>query len=218
MASQNPPHAVVEDLDPRIRRSRRMLRDALAALLTTKDFDRISIGDIAQASTLNRATFYDHYPDKFALLECVVGSRFSELLEVRNVRVDDCAGALRAIALGVCDYLAEVPPNGGKLHEGSMRTAIVGVLTKMLGEGLRDRVLYPEVSAEVVASTLAWSIYGAANAWMQTAERCSAEQMADVIDRLVKPMLVFAVAEGGEGADGGHARAAARESGGSAAP
>ena len=61
-----------KDLDPRVRRTRKMLQDALAQLLKEKEFDKISIGDIAEASTLNRATFYDHYPDKFALLHSLV--------------------------------------------------------------------------------------------------------------------------------------------------
>ena len=181
-----------ENLDPRIRRSRRMLQNALAALLTTKDFDKISIADIAETSTLNRATFYDHYPDKFALLECLVGTRFGELMARRNVRMDSCAGALRAIALGVCDYLAETYASGGKSHEGSMQTAIVGVIGKMLMPGLRDRVFGPNLSSEVVASTVSWAIYGAAKAWVRNAERCPAEQMADAIDKLIKPVLAAA--------------------------
>lgn len=183
----------VDALDPRIRRSRRMLQDALASLLTTKDFDKISIQDIAGASTLNRATFYDHYPDKFSLLQSMVGSRFAELMAVRNVRVANCAGALRAIALGVCDYLAELPANGRRSLEGSLQTAIVGVIRTMLSEGLRERVLDPSVSRDVVASTISWAIYGAAHAWLQDPQRCSAENMADVIDKLVAPIFAAVV-------------------------
>ena len=170
-----------------------MLHDALAKVLATKEFDKISIADIAEASTLNRATFYDHYPDKFALLEAMVGSRFAELLAIRDVRVGDCAGALRAIALGVCDYLAEAPSKAGKARGGCVQVAIVGVIAKMLLEGLRARKFPPDVSPAIVASTIAWAIYGAADAWMQTPKRCSAERMADVIDRLVAPVFSAAV-------------------------
>jgi len=185
-----------EGLDPRIRRSRLMLHEALASLMKVKEFDRISIQDIAEAATLNRGTFYDHYPDKFALLECMVGSRFAELLAIRDVQVEDCSGALRAIALGVCDYLAEAPWNGGKSHEASVQMAIVGVIRTMMLEGLHDAVLLQNISAEVLASAVAWAIYGAANAWIHNPERCSAEAMAAVIDGLVKPVFAAAMAEG----------------------
>ena len=57
-------------LDPRIRRTRRLLLHGLGKLLETKEFDKISVQDIAEAATVNRATFDDHYTDKFDLLEC----------------------------------------------------------------------------------------------------------------------------------------------------
>ena len=92
-----------ETTDPRILRSRRMLMDSLANLLIKKDFADISIQEIADGATLNRATFYLHYPDKNALLQAMTGARFRGLIERRGITFTDCRGALRAIALGVCD-------------------------------------------------------------------------------------------------------------------
>src|SRR6202789_4588948 len=93
--------------DPRILRSRRMLMEALVKLLNKKEFDDISVQEIADEATLNRATFYLHYPDKSALLKAMTDIRFRDLIERRGISFTDCNGALRAIALGVCDYLAE---------------------------------------------------------------------------------------------------------------
>src|ERR1700735_3442593 len=96
----------LEIVDPRIRRTRQLLQEALGKLLETKDFDKISVQDIAEAATVNRATFYDHYTDKFALLECMVGTRFGELLTARGVVFEGgCASALKGIVMGVCDFL-----------------------------------------------------------------------------------------------------------------
>jgi AcrR family transcriptional regulator len=60
-----------ETTDPRILRSRRMLMDALARLLMKKEFEDVSVQEIADEATLNRATFYLHYPDKNALLQAM---------------------------------------------------------------------------------------------------------------------------------------------------
>ena len=62
--------------DPRILRSRRMLMDSLARLLMKKEFEDISVQEIADDATLNRATFYLHYPDKNALLQAMTDVRF----------------------------------------------------------------------------------------------------------------------------------------------
>ena len=56
--------STVEATDPRILRSRQMLMEALARLLDRKEFDGISVQEIADEATLNRATFYLHYADK----------------------------------------------------------------------------------------------------------------------------------------------------------
>ena len=65
-----------EQMDPRVRRTRQLLQQALDKLLQTKDFENISVQDIAEAATVNRATFYDHFADKFALLEYSVAAEF----------------------------------------------------------------------------------------------------------------------------------------------
>ena len=55
-------------LDPRVVRTRQMLRDALVSLIAEKGFDALTVQDIADRATLNRATFYLHYQDKHELL------------------------------------------------------------------------------------------------------------------------------------------------------
>src|SRR6202041_3299231 len=92
--------------DPRIRRTRQLLQGALQTLMQTKSFDEISVQDITEAATVNRATFYDHYTDKFALLEAMVAGGFHRLLEERSVGYDGtCPSAASAIILAACDYL-----------------------------------------------------------------------------------------------------------------
>src|SRR5215469_5142497 len=91
----------LQNLDPRIRRTRLALQQALGKLLEEEEFESISVQEISDAAGLNRATFYDHYTDKFKLLECMVGTRFGELLTGRGVRFDGpCSGALRGIVQG----------------------------------------------------------------------------------------------------------------------
>ena len=180
------------ELDPRVRRTRKMLHDALARLLKKKDFDKISIGDIAEESTLNRATFYDHYPDKFALLQCMVGSQFQDLLAERNICFDGCKGAIRNIATVVCYYLSETMkpgPDGMRLAGAPMETAIVAVVRRLILEGFAQHPPKPGTPVDVVASVVAWAIYGAASEWSQTPKRISAARMAETIDKIVMPVL-----------------------------
>ena len=180
-----------ETLDPRIRRTRQLLQKALHNLLETKEFDKISVQDIADAATVNRATFYDHYPDKFALLECLVASRFYELLAERKVQFDGgCLSALKALALALCDYLAQVQGTDSRRQpQPHMESAIIAVLRGILLQGLKQHPSQNGISPEMIAATAGWAIYGAAKEWAQTPDRCPSENVADTIVTLVLPLF-----------------------------
>lgn len=89
-------------VDPRIRRTRHLLQQALEKLLESKEFEDISVQDITEAATVNRATFYDHYTDKFALLECMVATQFFGLLGERGVAFDGTCPRLSGVLCWEC--------------------------------------------------------------------------------------------------------------------
>jgi AcrR family transcriptional regulator len=175
--------------DPRILRSRRMLMDSLERLLKKKEFEDISVQEIADDATLNRATFYLHYPDKNALLQAMTGVRFRDLIERRGITFTDCNGALHAIALGVCDYLAETTSCPGQLAQIPLEGSIIPVVEDMFKEGLTHHGLAPGLDAALLATTAAWAVFGAARRWFQTPNRIPAEEMAARIETMVSPVL-----------------------------
>jgi AcrR family transcriptional regulator len=179
----------IEATDPRILRSRRMLMESLAKLLINKAFEDISIQEIADQATLNRGTFYLHYPDKSALLQAMTESRFRDLIARRAITFNDCGGALRAIALGVCDYLAETTGCPSQLARMSLEGSIIPVVEGMFKEGLDLHGLPPGVDAPMLATTAAWAVFGAARLWFQTPNRIPAEEMAARIESMVYPVL-----------------------------
>src|SRR5271169_1940200 len=175
--------------DPRILRSRRRLMDSLAKLLNEKEFEDISVQEITDVAMLNRATFYLHYSDKNALLQAMTESRFRDLIERRAITFADCNGALRAIALGVCDYLAESTGCPGQLARVPLEASIIPVVEGMFKAGLAQHGTAPGVDAALLATTAAWAVFGAARRWFQTPNRIPAEEMAATIETMVNPVL-----------------------------
>jgi AcrR family transcriptional regulator len=178
-----------EPTDPRILRSRRMLMEALARLLIKKEFEGISVQEIADEATLNRATFYLHYPDKNALLQAMTDARFRDLIERRAISFTGCHGALRAIALGVCDYLAENASCPSQLARVPLEGSIIPVIEGMFKDGISRHGLAPGADAAMLATTVAWAVFGAARRWFQTPDRIPAEQMAAEIETMVGPVI-----------------------------
>src|ERR1700679_2178874 len=181
-----------ENTDPRVLRSRQMLRESLLRLLTRKEFDDISIQEIADEATLNRATFYLHYPDKNALLQAMTAARFRDLIARRGLSFTNCDGALRAIALGVCDYLAETAGCPSQLVKMPIEGSIIPAVEGMFLDGAAHHQTAPGVDPALLATTAAWAVFGAARRWHQTPGRIPAEEMAARIEAMVKPIFLTA--------------------------
>ena len=65
--------------DPRVRRTRKLLQDALVELIGDQSFESITVRDIARAATVNHATFYRHYQDKYHLAQAVFTEAFDSM-------------------------------------------------------------------------------------------------------------------------------------------
>lgn len=74
-------------VDPRVIRTRKMFEEALLDLMEEKEYQSITVQEIAKRSTLNRATFYLHYFDKDDLLEQLLDVAIENLSE--NLKLHD---------------------------------------------------------------------------------------------------------------------------------
>ncbi len=71
--------------DRRLKKTDRAIRKAFLELLTEKPFGEITIQDISGRADISRSTFYDHYTDKYQLIETMyneITERFSEMAEI----------------------------------------------------------------------------------------------------------------------------------------
>jgi hypothetical protein len=62
----------------------------------------------------------------------------------------------------------------------------------MFRKGGADHTMAPGVDPELLATTAAWAIFGAARQWYQTPDRIPAEEMATKIELMVKPIFLSA--------------------------
>jgi AcrR family transcriptional regulator len=91
--------------DPRVTRTQNLIRDALKALLSEKSFESISVQDIAERATVNRATFYAHFQDKFALLDALVRDDIRNHLSEGDPMAADARAMLLAVGTRVFGFV-----------------------------------------------------------------------------------------------------------------
>lgn len=66
-------------VDRRVQKSQEAIKNAFIGLMSEKGFDHITIQDISDRANVGRRTVYDHYEDKFDLLDKLIGEHIGEL-------------------------------------------------------------------------------------------------------------------------------------------
>jgi AcrR family transcriptional regulator len=180
--------------DPRIRRTRQLLQGALESLMRTRSFEEISVQEIAEEATVNRATFYDHYTDKFALLDALIAGGFHRILNERQVSYDGgCPSQASALIATTCDYLAAMHSSGRcagqNPFEPLVDSAIIGAIRKVLTRSFTQEPKAKPLGAEMAATAASAAIYGAAKEWHRDPDAPSVEEITPKILALILPML-----------------------------
>ncbi len=181
--------------DPRVRRTRQLLHEALRKLLREKDFDQILVQDITDTATLNRATFYDHYTDKYALFEAMIGGGFHQLLQDRNISFRESSPeALQSIIQAVCDYYIETHADSSECsrHRSTgplMESAITAAIRFVLLEGISRKNTPKGLSPELLAGMMSGAICGAVKEWFSLQDRSFTQNLVSETTQILLPML-----------------------------
>lgn len=78
-------------IDRRIRRTKRLIKDALLVLLRDKNLSQITVSELCEAADINRKSFYNHYADIHTVLgeiEDDYVQKISSFLNQENILYD----------------------------------------------------------------------------------------------------------------------------------
>src|SRR5437660_9167070 len=64
----------------RVRRTQKLLREALIELIEERSFDALTVGELTERAMVSRAAFYRNYQDKYDLVEQIFEEAMSALL------------------------------------------------------------------------------------------------------------------------------------------
>jgi AcrR family transcriptional regulator len=186
--------------DRRVRRTRRLLQEALLALLREKGYDKVTVRDLLDRADLGRATFYAHFRDKDDLLV----SSFRDVRETLRQRLAALAGAqprgptagaevLRALfehAAGQRGlYRAVIGERGSAAVLRDLREQLAGLLREHLEQAAARRGVPPVVPPEVTVQVLVGALLGALTWWLDADSGYTAEQMDRMFTRRAAPLI-----------------------------
>jgi AcrR family transcriptional regulator len=170
-----------EKLDPRVKRTRNLILQAFGSLLAEKGFESISVQDVTDKAEINRATFYAHFPDKYALLDFAIGQIFRQ--EISKRTLDAChytPDNLKNLILAVCEFLSKTHSECAQPHqqfESLTEGTIKNILFELLSHWLKQTGT--KISTDIPATVATWAIYGLASHYSHLKKRPALENFVD---------------------------------------
>lgn len=129
-------------VDPRILRTRQLIKDAFIDLLQEMEINKITVNRIAERATINRVTFYLHYRDIQDMLEKMAQEMAEDIESIMRSTPMNKNSAEEMDSLKLVSLLEHIAENAKfyKVVLGSTRTPIFTErLLRILTESITER-------------------------------------------------------------------------------
>ncbi len=177
-------------LDPRVIRTRQLLRNALIALITEKGFESITVKEITDRATLNKATFYLHYRDKEDLLVKSTEQLVEELGESIGLPSIPATDFTPMLMTHLLTYVFEHFERNSEFYDVVLNRIgtppVVAAIQNPLEqlalrwyEHLRDSRTAPLVEIDLLLRFFSSGCIGLVQQWLHEPQRQSVEYMAN---------------------------------------
>ena len=173
------PKELEEKLDPRVKRTRSLILHSFEDLLAEKNFESISVQDVTDKAQINRATFYAHFQDKYALLDYSISQMFRHEIEKRTLNACHYTpDNLRNLILAVCEFLARLHSDCAQPHQ-QFESLVEGIIKKQIFDLLSYWLRNSKLPTDIPATVATWAIYGLASHWSHSKRRPALETFVD---------------------------------------
>jgi AcrR family transcriptional regulator len=169
--------------DCRIRRTRKLLWEALLTLLEEHSLEQISVADICEEALLNRTTFYKHFENKYALF--AYGMKYDQEPFEKKLLHAATSEAGEQLSRQVLEMMAS--------HQHYYKLLLIGKEEKQLSTLLRHQIAKQieiklvkdqnegrsfSTPLPIIAQFYAGAILALATWWLENETPISAEELA----------------------------------------
>ncbi|MBZ0304115.1 MAG: TetR/AcrR family transcriptional regulator [Anaerolineae bacterium] len=169
----------------RLRRTQKLLREALVELIEERNFDALTVGEITERALVSRAAFYRNYQDKFDLVEQIFAEAMQALFDAVSQPGTEHPPEIwvrffEHIAEYERLYRALLGRKGSPWFVLKMRARMIdlvkGFQRLSLGQPAANPPTYPD-SDEFTANLVATMLVEAVTWWLEQGRLYSSEEM-----------------------------------------
>ena len=178
--------------DRRVRRTKKLLTQALTQLLQEKQVNEITVKELTDLADMNRGTFYLYYKDIFDMLEKIEDSMFAALdVIMERHEKDALATDTKPILLDLFAFIQENKEMSRVLLSVNGDMNFLHRLNEVVREKCRSAWLtlrngQDEDAFDYHYSFVVFGCAGVIRAWVNRNCSESAEEMAELADRMIR--------------------------------
>jgi AcrR family transcriptional regulator len=191
-----------ESLDPRVRRTKKWLQEALLSLMLQKPFTKISIAEITDKAEVSRPTFYLHYKNKEEVLEDYLDSMYKNFMVDMQPYLDSIIQGKMAVKF--FEQIADQAVFLRSLIDSEVSNLVMNKLHKYCYDVIKqalDQAPYSSIEDTIwdyVIASIAGSVYAMSIRWLQMDMPHTPKEMGDLTMRLIRPGIREVLTLGGE--------------------
>lgn len=160
-----------------------LLADSLKELAASKPIEKITIKEITDKAGVIRPTFYNHFQDKYELLEWIVQNELITPMEPflkRRMLKESMSYALTSMEKERDFYIQAVHLTGQNSFSDILKKAIRTLLLKFLSEDTIEKKRdYPWLTSQKIADFYAESISYVITSWANEGMKIPEAELAD---------------------------------------
>jgi AcrR family transcriptional regulator len=181
-------------MDRRIEKSKNAIMEALIRLMTEKDFDKITINEIAELANVNRGTIYLHFEDKFDLLDYCIKTHLDQLFKKCTIADDTSQSSPKSDMLQICNYLKQniyfYQLLLKKRGTPAFRDQLLNRVQEMFQKQLNRRGIYQNANNEILLQFISSATVGVLEWWIINSMPSPANEMVDQLWELFEKIQV----------------------------
>ena len=178
--------------DRRIRRTKKLLKQALAQLMDEKDFKDITVKDITERADLNRGTFYLHYTDTYDILNKIEDEILKNIQNMidQNIEKTNASDSVIPALKPIAEYIMENADICRCLINNKASVDFIEKFQNLIYDNCSDIIkrrhnVKDSKQNEFYLSFITLGIIGMVKKWLDTKPMVSAEEIVVFVDQIM---------------------------------
>lgn len=185
---------LLEKEDLRIRRTYKLLAQALLSLLREKSFEEIYVTDICERAMVHRTTFYKHFEDKYHLLDFCLRDLVNQF-EDSNIKLHSVK-SMKEYYMGLIrNSLLYMNENKELFLTGILRignNSVVPMISQCIKNLIYQKLIENEsmgfihkIPLDIIAHFYSGALLSCATIWLENDNKISVDEMVQHLSLLI---------------------------------